>query len=66
MAERQAAERLLKIKESADQLNVSDRTMWDWVYQRKVESVRIGRSVRIKQSSLDKLIEQGTTPAKAN
>lgn len=47
-------------------LGVSDRALWTWIYERKIEVVRLGRSVRIKQSSLDKMIEQGTTPAKAN
>ena len=59
-------EKLLKVKESASQLAVSDRTMWAWIYERKLEIVRLGRAVRIKQSTIDRLIEQGTTPAKVN
>lgn len=56
--------KLLTVQESADQLGLSARTIWGWIYERKVEVVRLGRAVRIKQSSLDELIEQGTTPAK--
>jgi hypothetical protein len=33
------------------------------VYGRKVDVVRIGRSVRIPQDAIDKLIDDGTTPA---
>lgn len=59
-------EKLLKVKESAGQLGLSDRTMWAWIYERRLEIVRLGRAVRIKQSTIDRLIEQGTTPAKVN
>src|SRR5215472_3257396 len=59
-------DRLVRIKESAHQLDLSERTLWDWVYKRKIEVVRLGRSVRIKQSLIDQLIERGTTPAKAS
>jgi hypothetical protein len=33
------------------------------VYSRKVDVVHIGRSVRIKEESVDKLIDDGTIPA---
>jgi excisionase family DNA binding protein len=57
--------KLLTVQESADQLGLSARTIWGWIYERRLEVVRLGRAVRIKQSSIDQLIEQGTTPAKA-
>jgi hypothetical protein len=37
--------------------------MWKMVYGRKVDVVHIGRSVRIPEDSVDKLIEDGTIPA---
>jgi excisionase family DNA binding protein len=55
---------LWTVKQAANQLNVSDRTVWAWVYARKLESVRLGRSVRIPQTTIDKLIQQGTMPAR--
>jgi excisionase family DNA binding protein len=58
--------RLLTVKESAEQLSLSPRTIWAWIYERKVDIVKLGRSVRIKQSSIDQLIEQGTVPARTN
>jgi excisionase family DNA binding protein len=58
--------KLLTVQESAEQLGLSARTIWAWIYERKLETVRLGRAVRIKQSALDQLIEQGTTPARAN
>jgi excisionase family DNA binding protein len=59
-------EKLNTVKQSANQLGLSDRTLWAWIYERRLEVVRLGRAVRIKQSSLDRLIERGTTPAKGN
>ena len=56
--------RLLKIPEAASRLNVSNKKAWKMVYGREVDVVRIGRSVRIKEDSIDKLIDDGTIPAK--
>jgi hypothetical protein len=36
---------------------------WKMVYARKVDVVRIGRSVRILENSIEKLIDDGTIPA---
>ncbi len=58
--------KMLTVQETADQLGLSVRTIWGWIYERRLEVVRLGRAVRIKQSSLDQLIEQGTTPAKSD
>jgi excisionase family DNA binding protein len=55
--------RLLKIPEAALRLNISVKTTWKMVYGGKVDVVRIGGSVRIPEDSVDKLIEDGTTPA---
>ncbi|HEY3626436.1 MAG TPA: helix-turn-helix domain-containing protein [Terracidiphilus sp.] len=55
--------RLLKVPEAATRLNISPKTAWKMVYSRKVDVVHIGRSVRIKEESVDKLIDDGTIPA---
>jgi excisionase family DNA binding protein len=59
-------QKLLTVPESAEQLGLSVRTIWGWIYERRLDVVRLGRAVRIKQSSIDQLIEQGTTPAKGD
>jgi len=38
-------------------------TIRQWVWLRKIESVRIGRRVAIPQEALDEIIERGTVPA---
>jgi excisionase family DNA binding protein len=56
-------QRMLTVKESADQLGLSARTIWAWVYARKLGVVRLGRAVRIPQTAIDELIEAGSIPA---
>jgi excisionase family DNA binding protein len=55
--------RLLKVGEAAVRMHVSEKTTWKMVYARKLAVVRIGRSVRIKEESIEQLIDDGTTPA---
>ncbi len=54
--------RMLTVGEAAEQLGLSPKTIWCWVYSRRVGVVRLGRSVRIPQSSIEELIEAGTVP----
>jgi excisionase family DNA binding protein len=61
--ELQMKSRLLTVKESAEQLGLSARTLWAWIYARKVGVVRLGRAVRIPQAAIDELIEAGSIPA---
>ena len=56
--------RLLTVPQAALRMNVSEKTTWKMVYGRRVAVVRIGRSVRIKEDSIDKVIDDGTIPAK--
>ena len=58
------AKQLLTVKQAAEELGLSDRTIWAWVYARKLGVVRLGRAVRIPQTAIDELIEFGTIPAK--
>ena len=58
--------RLLKVPEAALRLNISEKTTWKMVYARKVDVVLIGRSVRIHENSIEKLIDDGTIPADAD
>jgi excisionase family DNA binding protein len=58
------AQRLLTVKQAADEMGLSARTIWAWVYARKIGVVRLGRAVRVPQKAIDDLIEFGTVPAK--
>jgi hypothetical protein len=56
--------RLLKVPEVSIRMNVSIKTTWKMVYARKFDVVHIGRSVRITEESVEKMIDDGTIPAK--
>jgi hypothetical protein len=52
---------LRRVPEAAEMLRVSEKAMWS--YSRSIESVRLGRYVRIPQIASGSLIPNGTTPA---
>jgi excisionase family DNA binding protein len=56
-------QRLYKVPEAAEMLGLSAKKVWAMVAGRELDVVRIGRCVRIPAHSLDRLIENGTTPA---
>lgn len=55
---------LLTLQQSADWLGLKVPTLRDWVWRRKIEFVRVGRAVRIKEETIRAIIAAGTVPAK--
>jgi excisionase family DNA binding protein len=56
---------LLTVNETAAELNLSTGTIRAWLLSRKLTAVRLGRAVRIPRTELERLIGEGTTPARA-
>lgn len=56
--------KLLKLTEAAERLTISLPTIRSWVAQRKIEVVRIGRCVRVREEIIYKLITENTFPAR--
>jgi excisionase family DNA binding protein len=56
--------RLLTLPEVAERLGLKLSTVRFWGWQRKIETVRVGRAVRVKEDSIRRVIEEGTVPAK--
>jgi len=56
-------ERLLTLEQTAERLAVSLPTLRAWVWKRKIEVVRIGRCVRIREKVITDLITRNTFPA---
>jgi excisionase family DNA binding protein len=55
-------QKLVTLRKAAEQLNISLAALRDWRFQGKhLDFVKVGRSVRITQSSIDRLIQQNTT-----
>jgi excisionase family DNA binding protein len=46
-----------RIKDAADMCAVSEKTMYRWIYDRRVKAHKIGGSVRIPQGELMRIIE---------
>jgi excisionase family DNA binding protein len=55
---------LLTIEQASATLGLKPVTLRAWMARRKVGYVRLGRSVRIPYSEIDRLIERGTVPAR--
>lgn len=55
--------KLNEVPQGAEQLALAEKTLWQWIAERRIGVVRLGRSVRIPQSEIDRLIAEGSTPA---
>jgi len=55
---------LLTIREFAGALNVTIACVRRWVLERRINSIRVGRLVRITPEECQRIIEQGLVPAK--
>jgi excisionase family DNA binding protein len=56
----QRPDSLLSVRNAAKPLGIAARTLRDLVAKRKVEAVRIGGSIRIRKSTVETLIRNGT------
>ncbi len=54
--------KLLTIPQAADRMTVSKKTAWRMLYAGKLEVVRIGRCVRVTDTSVEYVIDEGTIP----
>ena len=56
--------KLVTLSEAAQQLGISIAALRDWRFRRKhLDFVKVGRAVRVLQSSIDKFIQNQTVPA---
>lgn len=58
------AKQLYRVPEAAEKWNVSPKTVWNWIAQGMIGVIRLGRAVRISQQEIDRLIEEGSCPAR--
>jgi excisionase family DNA binding protein len=59
-------ERLLTVREAAARTGHKEATWRAWILLRKVPYHKVGRSIRIAESDLTRLIEESRVPAKAS
>ena len=56
---------LLTVKEFADAIGVTVACVRSWRLKRKISAVKLGRIVRIPRTEVQRLIEEGMSPARA-
>ena len=50
---------MLSPKEFADRLSISRWTVYAWIQEGRIEAIKLGRLVRIREAELDRLIKEG-------
>jgi len=56
--------RLLTLREAAERTGFRESTWRAWILRRKVPYHKVGRSVRVAEADLERLIEQARIPAR--
>jgi excisionase family DNA binding protein len=54
--------KLRSLPEAAERLGLSVKCLRGWVWQRKIAFVKVGRAVRISDSTIEQIIVRGTVP----
>ena len=57
---------LLTVGEASEYLGVSPLTVYDWVSQRKITYIKVGRLVKFRQAHLDAWLDKHTVKARSN
>jgi len=52
--------RLLKVSEAAKRLGVAEQTLWKWVYEHRIASIKMGRCRRIDTRDIAEFIRINT------
>jgi excisionase family DNA binding protein len=55
---------MLTVREAAARLGLRDSTLRAWIMQRRIGIVRLGRAIRIPLEEVERLIAEGTIPAR--
>lgn len=59
-------QKFLSVTQFADELGITVACVRRWVLMRKIETVRVGRLVRVPLAELDRILREGTIPARAH
>ena len=62
--EKVSKEKLLSPKETAERLSISRWTIYKMLEDGRIQSIKISRLVRIPESEVLRIVEQGLRPAK--
>ena len=55
---------MVNVRQAAEELGLSVACVRKWIGERRMEYVRLGRAIRVPAAEIDRLIAEGTIPAK--
>ncbi len=53
-------DRFLTPKQFADRLSISRWTVYSWLQEGRLKKIKLGRLVRIPESEVDRIVQEGT------
>ena len=56
-------DKLLTVEQAAERLALKPSTLYAWSYERRIPTIKLGRSLRFKESDIQKLIKRSERPA---
>jgi excisionase family DNA binding protein len=56
-------DRLLDVNEAAAMLGLKRSTLYQWAYERRIPVVKLGRALRFRMNTIQKLIRDSERPA---
>jgi len=59
-----AVGKLLTVRECSERTGHQQSTWRSWILHRKVPFYKVGRSVRVSEADLDRLVEQSRIPSR--
>jgi excisionase family DNA binding protein len=59
-----AVDKLLTLREAAERTGHRESTWRAWILRRRVPYYKVGRSVRVSERDIDKLLEASLVPAR--
>jgi excisionase family DNA binding protein len=58
--------RMVDVKHAAEELGLSVACVRKWIAERRIQYVRLGRAIRVPCAEIERLISEGTIPARAS
>jgi excisionase family DNA binding protein len=59
----QKVSNMMSLAQAAERLGVTVNCLRAWIYRRKIAYVKVGRCVRVSETTVQEIIARGTIPA---
>lgn len=58
------SDHLLTARQVADRLGLKVSTVYQWAYERRLPTVKLGRALRVRDSEVERFIRRNERPAR--